>query len=264
MRDGIISKALQWAPRALLVAATVLVSACATTEGTPKSPGGLAPPSQAAPETYAGMLARHGVGLSIPQKGKSIVVNIPSFELIAFQDGAPVLRSRVVVGRPATPTPELTSSIYAVRFNPSWMPTPYMMRYEGARFAPPGPHNPLGLILFQLDNAQLIFLHDTNDRSLFNLPERALSHGCIRVEQARAMAAWALGVSEGEIEAMIARGATYSVPLPEQIPTMLVYHTRFPDEGGQLVTHPDIYGRDRAGVAAGEEPGTKLACEAAR
>ena len=39
---------------------------------------------------------------------------------------------------------------------------------------------------------------------------------------------------------MIAHG-THSVPLPEAIPVALAYYTRFPDEGGQLASHPDIY-----------------------
>ena len=40
---------------------------------------------------------------------------------------------------------------------------------------------------------------------------------------------------------MVARG-THSVPLPDVIPVSLAYHTRFPDEHGQLASHPDIYG----------------------
>ena len=151
------------------------------------------------------------------------MVHIPSFELIALEDGGPVLRSRVIVGRPATPTPELLSSMLSVRFNPDWMPTPSMIRNEGARYVPPGINNPLGQLLFELDNDLLIFLHDTNDRSLFDRPNRALSHGCVRVEQARPLAAWALGLSVHEVEAMVSRKATSSVPLPVPIPVYLTY-----------------------------------------
>lgn len=138
-----------------------------------------------------------------------------------------MLRSRVIVGRPATPTPELLSSMLSVRFNPAWTPTPQMMRDEGARYAPPGPNNPLGQILFELDNDLLIFLHDTNDKALFNRAQRALSHGCIRVEQARPLAAWVLGLSPADIEGRIARKNTYSVLLPTPIPVYLT-HTHLP------------------------------------
>ena len=234
----------------LLPATALMISACGTI---PEAPTGTTSvvPTSAISGTYANMLSRQGIEIAIPPRGKFVLINIPSFELIALQDGTPVLRSRVIVGRPPTPTPVLLSSMIAVKFNPSWMPTPAMMRYEGARYAPPGPRNPLGAILFELDNDQLIFLHDTNDRSLFNRPERAFSHGCVRVEQARALAAWALGVSQGEIEAMISHGTTYSVPLSEPIPISLVYHTQFPDQDGQVTTHPDIYSR---ALAVGKAP----------
>ena len=71
-----------------------------------------------------------------------------------------------------------------------------MVRNEALHYMPPGPQNPLGQIMFALDNDEFIFLHDTNEKALFNLAQRALSHGCVRVEQARPLAAWLLGVSE--------------------------------------------------------------------
>ena len=121
-----------------------------------------------------------------------------------------------------------------------------MVRNEALHYMPPGPQNPLGQIMFALDNDEFIFLHDTNEKALFNRAQRALSHGCVRVEQARPLAAWLLGVSEQEIDAMISQRKTYSVPLPEIIPVVLVYLTRFPDERGQVVSHPDIYNHRRA------------------
>jgi murein L,D-transpeptidase YcbB/YkuD len=145
-----------------------------------------------------------------------------------------------VVGKPAAPTPQLIASLTAIQFNPSWTPTPNMIRNEGLHYIPPGPQNPLGRIMFDMDDDEYIYLHDTNEKLLFKREQRALSHGCVRVEQARALAAWALGVSEEEIDSMSSRG-TYSVPLTENIPVSLVYHTRFPDEAGQLVSYPDIY-----------------------
>ncbi len=197
--------------------------------------------AEAPPSAYVSMLRSQGTDASIPAQGKFVLVNIPSFELVALQDGVPVLRSRVVVGRPASTTPELQSSMLAIQLNPSRTPTPSMIRNEGLRCMPPGPQNPLGRILFDLDNDEFIYLHDTNEPGLFNRTQRALSHGCIRVEQVRALAAWALGVSEKEIDAMISAGKNYSVPLPEVIPVSLAYHTRFPGEDGQIVSHPDIY-----------------------
>lgn len=224
----------------LAVNLSLASAACVTTEpSAPTAAAALTP--ELPPSAYVSMLRSQGVEAAIPSRGKSILINIPSFELIALQDGEPVLRSRVVVGRPAAPTPELLSSMFALQFNPAWTPTPLMIRNEGLHYMPPGPQNPLGRILFELDNDEFIYLHDTNEKELFKRAQRALSHGCVRVEQARALAAWALGVSEQEIDAMISKGTTYSVALPENISVSLVYHTRFPDEHGQVTSLPDIY-----------------------
>ena len=40
-----------------------------------------------------------------PARGKSITVNVPTAEIIAFENGVEVLRTRAVVGSPLTQTP---------------------------------------------------------------------------------------------------------------------------------------------------------------
>lgn len=229
-----------------LLAVTWALAACAAPEPTPPISVDQAKPSETAPSAYVSMLRSQGIKIDIPSHGKFVLVNIPSFELVALQDGEPVLRSRVVVGKPATTTPEMLSSMFAIQFNPSWTPTPSMIRNEGLHYMPPGPQNPLGRMMFALDNDEFIFLHDTNEKALFNRSRRDLSHGCVRVEQARALAAWSLGVSQQEIDSMSLHGRTHSVPLTDVIPVALVYFTRFPDEQGQLVSHPDIYNNRQA------------------
>jgi len=218
----------------LAAAAALMAAACAMPEPAHQPAAPVAPPAGPAP-TPAG----------VPARGKYVLVDSATFELVAFQDGRPALRSRVIVGRPQTPTPQLVTSMYAIKFNPSWTPTPAMMRNEGLRYVPPGPNNPLGRILFELANDQLIFLHDTNQKELFNRSQRALSHGCVRVEQARPLAAWALGVTPRDVDAMIARGTTTSVPLPESIPVVLAYRTqaaRLPAEQRVAVAEPATAG----------------------
>lgn len=208
----------------LAIAAMLGAAACVTTEPVPRT----AAPSEPPNALPAGSPAGADLGGAIPAHGKFILVDIPSYELTAFQDGAPVLRSRVIVGRPQTPTPPLVSPMYAIKFNPDWTPTPEMMRKEGLRYMPPGPNNPLGRILFELDNDQLVYLHDTNQKELFNRTERGFSHGCVRVEQARQLAAWALGVSVEAIDSMVAKRTTYSVPLPQAIPVSLADQAQLP------------------------------------
>lgn len=232
-----------------------LIAGC-TSDQAPRPP---VVPHAPAPAVSGLAAALQGIGIAVPTRGRLVVVNVPSFELVALEDGKPVLRSRVVVGRPSTPTPELSTAIWAVTFNPSWTPTPAMVRWEGARHMPPGPHNPLGRILFELDNDQLIFLHDTNDRRYFDRPVRAFSHGCVRVEKARALAAWALDATEAQIDRSIARGGTHREILVTNIPVVLVYRARFPDDDGRLADYPDVY-RSQSAAAASDEaiPGSCL------
>lgn len=238
----------------LAIVGALAAAACVSTDQPPSPVLASETKAEPPPSAYLSLLRRHGIGGSIPSQGKFVLVNIPSYELIALQDGVPVLRSRVVVGQPKTTTPEMLSSMSALQFNPSWTPTPSMIRNEGLHYIPPGPQNPLGRVLFDLENDEFIYLHDTNERALFKRDQRALSHGCIRVEQARALAAWALGVSEQEIDAMISRGTTYSVPLAESIPVSIAYHTQFPDEADQVVSYPDIYGSRQAKLGITAEP----------
>ena len=241
-----------WSGAALVLVLTI--AGCATAPNVAPADPPVPPSAPVSPLAAA----LQGIGIAGPSRGKLVVVNIPSFELVALEDGKSILRSRVVVGRPSTPTPELSTAIWAVTFNPSWTPTPAMMRFEGARHMPPGPQNPLGRILFELDNDQLIFLHDTNDRRFFDRPVRAFSHGCVRVEKARALAAWALDVTEADIDRSIARAGTHRELLTANIPVAIVYRTRFPDDEGRLVDYPDVYRQQSEAAAA---PGERLSEE---
>jgi lipoprotein-anchoring transpeptidase ErfK/SrfK len=237
----VLSRRGRAAVAVLAIASALVLAGCVTPAPSGQTGAAVAPPPEPPPSAYIQMLRGHGIKAAIPSRGKFILVNIPSYELIALQDGMPVLRSRVVVGQAATRTPELLSPMFAVRFNPAWTPTPSMIRNEAAHYIPPGPFNPLGRLMFELDNDQFIFLHDTNQKGLFKQARRAFSHGCIRVEQARPLAAWVLGVTLDEVDKMIARGTTWSMPLPEVVPVFLLYYTQFPDEAGQVASWPDIY-----------------------
>jgi murein L,D-transpeptidase YcbB/YkuD len=51
-----------------------------------------------------------------------------------------------------------------------------------------GCDNALGAVVFRFPNSYGVYLHDTSQKQLFNKDERALSHGCIRVENAKELA----------------------------------------------------------------------------
>lgn len=66
-------------------------------------------------------------------------------------------------------------------------------QYTGRRDLPfrlqqtPGDHNALGRIKFTFPNDEHIYLHDTPHKFAFSLPQRNLSHGCIRLENPYAL-----------------------------------------------------------------------------
>ena len=97
--------------RLAAVLALSLIAGCATA---PPPASSSVTPSPPVPPVSELAEALQGIGIAVPGRGKLVVVNIPSFELVALEDGKPVLRSRVVVGRPSTPTPELSTAIWAV------------------------------------------------------------------------------------------------------------------------------------------------------
>ncbi|WP_299649314.1 L,D-transpeptidase family protein [uncultured Tateyamaria sp.] len=201
-------------------------------------------------------------GFDVPQFGKAILVNIPAFELIAFENGTPVLRSRVIVGTPWHRTPRLRTHVSSVRFRPTWRPTPSMIasgEYPD-RVWPPGERNPLGLAAVRLGTGLLVYLHDTNRRELFEQDDRALSHGCVRVQKWAELAAFVLSVNLREVLRHAHGTRTFDAPAPP-IPVELGYYTRFPDASGQIVTYPDIYGLQGAlGLSDDVPPVEDLAC----
>lgn len=197
-------------------------------------------------------------------------------EAVLYRDGSPVLRMRAIVGSPKHPTPMLASRIEAVIFNPPWnVPTsiarnellpaearrPGTLAGMGIRWVDghlqqrPGPRSSLGQIKFDLKNPFGVYLHDTPGKGLFAQPVRAFSHGCMRLEKPRELAALLLepqGGSAATVEAGIAAGITRRVDLRRTVPVYVQHWTVRADEA-RLTFRPDIYGWDRklAGALAG-------------
>jgi murein L,D-transpeptidase YcbB/YkuD len=97
-----------------------------------------------------------------------------------------------------------------------------------------------------------VYLHDTPLRALFKKSARTLSHGCIRVDDIKSLAAILLG--EGwpveAIDSEIAQGVTHRVALEQKVPVYLVYLTAFVDTDGTVEFRNDVYGRDERLSAA--------------
>jgi murein L,D-transpeptidase YcbB/YkuD len=114
----------------------------------------------------------------------------------------------------------------------------------------PGPKNALGLIKFVFPNTDNIYLHSTPSQSLFGETRRDFSHGCIRVEDPRALATWVLrnnpGWTRERVDAAFEAQKQEQVSLPQQIPVLILYGTAIAKENGQIFFFDDIYGYDKA------------------
>jgi hypothetical protein len=56
----------------------------------------------------------------LSEEGTFIYINVPSFMLTVISDGNKVLESRVIVGAPKTPTPEISSQMECIVVYPYW------------------------------------------------------------------------------------------------------------------------------------------------
>lgn len=86
-----------------------------------------------------------------------------------------------VVGAPATKTYTGYYNIFRLRNWPTWK-DPESDPLEPA--TPPGPGNPLGLFAAHYDENSLRYFHGTNKNHLLKNEYRALSHGCVRNDNA--------------------------------------------------------------------------------
>lgn len=120
-----------------------------------------------------------------------------------------------------------------------------------------GDNNALGVFKFNFNNPYAVYLHDTNQRYLFKNSSRALSHGCVRVQEWEKLAFYiarndsiksrpndALSYTTDSIKNWIAAKERRRMDVKNRIP---VYITYFSCEGkeGKVKFYDDIYGEDK-------------------
>ena len=128
---------------------------------------------------------------------------------------------------------------------------PYMIRQN------PGPQNALGRIKFMFPNQYAVYLHDTPSKSLFGRTDRALSSGCIRIENPYEFGVLLLNNPQWDkarILAVVERGKTTTVRLDHPVTVILMYWTVDTNSAGDVVFRNDIYQRDAAVLAALKRP----------
>ena len=193
-------------------------------------------------------------------------VNTANAQLVLYRDNQPAFTTRVVVGEVDKQTPEFQTTIDSLLFNPPWNVPPsiaaqeilpklaqdpdylnhhhMVMRGNGAIQQLPGAGTALGQLKFEMQDRFDVYLHDTPLKGLFSRDNRRQSHGCVRVQNPRELAALLLGQPVAAINQGIALGYTNRRMLPAPIPVFMVYQTAFADEDGTIEFRPDFYQRD--------------------
>lgn len=108
----------------------------------------------------------------------------------------------------------------------------------------PGKFNALGELKIMFPNVHAIYMHDTPEKNLFEREYRAFSHGCIRLQHPREMAAAILGTDTEYVAGMIEKYRSKSEPVSGRLPVYIAYFTAWPDNNGSISFYEDIYDRD--------------------
>lgn len=112
-----------------------------------------------------------------------------------------------------------------------------------------GDDNSLGVLKFNFRNKYAVYLHDTNVRWMFQKSSRALSHGCVRVQDWRDLAHFlvrndTIKYNVDTLASWIVRQEKHVVSGFKRVPLFIRYFTC---EGvdGRIKFYDDIYGEDK-------------------
>jgi murein L,D-transpeptidase YcbB/YkuD len=121
-----------------------------------------------------------------------------------------------------------------------------------------GDENPLGEVKYLFPNPEAIYVHDTPAKQRFNQAQRALSHGCIRVEEPFSLAREIIK-HQGEertlkqVDKARDTDTTQTFYLNEPLPIHLVYWTAWVDEDMLVNFRDDIYQHDAKALLKNED-----------
>jgi murein L,D-transpeptidase YcbB/YkuD len=155
-------------------------------------------------------------------------------------------------------------SVNLKKFSPNSVPYTFVQD--------PGAGNALGRIKFMFTNKFDIYLHDTPTRAPFSAANRAVSHGCVRVEKPLLLAYYVLKnhskwepdyikieigspvadktkiaeyrLKRNELRRNCSFGKTTQVNLDQNIPLLIDYFTAWVSEEGIVNFRDDVYGKD--------------------
>ncbi len=207
--------------------------------------------------------------LPLPLPHRYLVVNVPGYYLKAVSRGDQPIFIPIITGKSYQKTPIFNTTLTLVTFNPSWyIPrsiqaeiVPKMNRNPGAYaqkgyywrggrlIQGPGNANSLGKIKFYLENSYGVYLHGTPAMGLFKKAKRALSHGCMRVEDPYKLAEFVLDNPQKWPLERVRQSAsgtrTKKVKVAPPLATFITYLTVFEDENEDLHFVRDVYGIEK-------------------
>lgn len=241
-------------------------------------------------------LDRYKLLPALPQS--FIWVNIPGYYLRVWDHDTVALWSKVIVGKPNTRTPELTSLISDLVTYPKWtipqsiirkdiLPqlkidpgylerkgfslvdakgetvNPYTINWNKYSKGIPwnvvqgsGDDNALGVLKFNFNNPYSVYLHDTNQRYLFQNSNRALSHGCVRVadwqglsyfiaryDSAGMSSSQQIAYNEDSIKRWIAQKDRKRIIIKNKLRLFIGYYTCV-GKNDEVIFYKDIYHED--------------------
>ncbi len=110
---------------------------------------------------------------------------------------------------------------------------------------PSGGQNPLGIVKFRFPNPHDVYMHDTTQKNLFGQSYRAMSHGCIRVQNPLRFAEVLMAEDRGWSPERLRQGMGQGdITLSKKVPVYMTYFTAMADDAGKVTTFGDIYGHD--------------------
>lgn len=215
-----------------------------------------------------------------------VIINIPDYSLRVVQNSDTIRVHKVIIGRPSRKTPVLSSKLTHLIFNPTWTVPPTILRKDVVPAAiknrnyfssknitiydsnnrvvspwqwssgrarsyryvqSPGEENSLGLVKFMFPNRFTVYLHDTNTKGFFEKDIRALSSGCIRIQNPFELTEYLLDDSEKwnleKIFEAIGTNKTSQVPINKEVYIHVLYWTSW-SENGILQFRDDLYSLD--------------------
>ncbi len=217
-----------------------------------------------------------------------IRINIPEFKMEVWADQEMVLKNRVIVGNNRwdvdpdnqiegrlNRTKLFTAELTVISINPRWHvparikkleldyellndPTYFQKQNFVVKVLPDGREviyqdsgdsNALGRVKFVFPNSFGIFMHDTNNKRIFDREIRAFSHGCIRLQDPFKVANFLLerlnDVSEARVNHFLAKEEPKDIRLKTPVPIFIEYNSAGVDDKGRGMFFADVYSYDK-------------------